>query len=189
MINLSSSILLFFFLSFFLLSFFLFSYPFLSFFSFISFSRIAITDSIYEVISGTTHLQGEPEDITNYIWYHGRISQSTVERMLEKKGVIPGSFLIWLTFTNNCFALSWKRLDESISHHDIRYNYSNGYYLKDREAPKGKFFKSVVEMIAYYQEFPIFAGSEARPGNGASSSSSSTREVLTDAIPCRTSGT
>ena len=98
----------------------------------------------YDIISA--YAKGEPEDLTKHSWYHGNITKQQAKAGLKRQE-FDNRFLVRVS--DNNLILS-KCINGWISH-DIIQRSPKGYQLEHRN----RIFKSVSEMIAYYQHHPI----------------------------------
>ncbi len=99
---------------------------------------------------------GEPADITQYSWYHGKMSKEEAEIAIGKEFL--NNFLV--RQSSNDLFLTSKR-GGWIHHHLINYS-TEGYCLEGKE----KMFKTIPEMILHYLTFPIVTGSNQILGIG-----------------------
>ena len=100
----------------------------------------------YEAIkTSDVYSKGQPVDLMKYDWYHGSISEEQAEGVLARSP--NNAFLVRDSHKNLMLS---KRINGWPSH-DIIHRSPLGYHLEGKE----EMFKSVPEMIAHYQQFPI----------------------------------
>lgn len=98
----------------------------------------------YHTIAGI-YSKGEPVDLVKYNWYHGSISEDQANAALS-----TGSYNRFLVRTSACKLVLSKAINGWKSH-DIIQRSPKGYRL----GGQGKLFKSIPEMVSYYQQLPI----------------------------------
>ena len=102
----------------------------------------AISETLHQY---ETIVEAESGDLTQHSWYHGMISEEQAEATLSS--MMNNQFFVRQTASNMILSKSvngWKT-------HDIIHDSPSGYHLEGR----AKYFKTIPEMIMYYQQFSI----------------------------------
>ena len=115
-------------------------------FTFILFKFIASAHH-YETIKDRDiiYSHGNPSELTSFNWYHGTITREQADAALSMGR--DNEFLIWQSTNNLVLSM---RINGWASHNMIQRS-SSGYCLNR----KSRGFRSVPEMVAHYQQFPI----------------------------------
>ena len=97
--------------------------------------------------SPSHYTKGAPAELNKYHWFYGNITEEQIKAELSLGN--DNHFLV--RHTSDILILSLK-IRGCVQHLTIHYS-TEGYCLEGKD----RYFQSVPEMIAYYQEYPIEA--------------------------------